>query len=71
MSIAALPAGGLNVRSPRPSDSGHRLARCERPRLAIFPLITPLQRGGSSEFTLLQAIGAARRGRVIRGPGEH
>ncbi|MCZ6697230.1 MAG: glycosyltransferase [Acidobacteria bacterium] len=70
MSIAALPAGGLNVRSPRPSDSGHRLARCERPRLAIFHLITRLERGGSSECTLLQAIGAARRGhRVLLASG--
>ena len=65
MSVAALPTAGLNARSPRPLDPGYRFSPSERPRLAILHLITRLERGGSSECTLLQAIGAARRGHRV------
>ncbi len=65
MSIAALPTPGLNQRSPRSLDPDPHRFRCERPRLAILHLITRLERGGSSDCTLLQAIGAARRGHRV------
>src|SRR6266540_3948249 len=50
---AAIPAAGPVLR------------RRSSPRLSILHLITRLDRGGSSDCTLLQAIGSARRGHRV------
>ncbi len=47
-----------------PGPRGTATARAGRP-LSILHLITRLDRGGSSDCTLLQAIGAARRGHRV------
>ena len=65
MKVAVRPAAGFDERSSRPIDPGPRLSRCQPPRLTILHLITRLERGGSSDCTLLQAIGAARRGHRV------
>jgi glycosyltransferase involved in cell wall biosynthesis len=51
---AAAARPGPPAASPRPPE-----------RLSILHLITRLERGGSSDCTLLQAIGAARRGHRV------
>jgi glycosyltransferase involved in cell wall biosynthesis len=55
MRTAAVPAPPPAPRSPTPPPAP----------LSILHLITRLERGGSSDCTLLQAIGAARRGHRV------
>ncbi len=60
---------------PRARVSGDPSRRPSPPRrpLAILHAITRLERGGSSDCTLLQAIGAARRGHhvvLVSGPSD-
>lgn len=58
-----MPAAG----APRNAIPGARRARqhVARPVLSILHVITRLERGGSSDCTLLQAMGAARRGHRV------
>jgi glycosyltransferase involved in cell wall biosynthesis len=56
--IGALPAAA-------PSPGRRRLPRIEAPPLAILHVITRLDRGGSSDCTMLQAMGAARHGHRV------
>jgi len=65
------------VSSPASGDAPAPRSRPRSPRtgrpLAILHAITRLERGGSSDCTLLQAIGAARRGHhvvLVSGPSE-
>ena len=64
----------MSTSLPRPAaagmDAAPAAARPARPRtaarsLSILHVITRLDRGGSSDCTLLQAIGAARRGHQV------
>jgi len=50
---------------PRIVPAAGAPARRPRRRLSILHLITRLERGGSSDCTLWQAIGAARRGHLV------
>jgi glycosyltransferase involved in cell wall biosynthesis len=60
-----MSAGTASLPRPRPSGAAAaRRAENGRP-LAILHLITRLERGGSSDCTLWQAIGAARRGHRV------
>jgi len=64
--------------SPARSSAGASVGRRSRPpqetrSLTILHAITRLERGGSSDCTLLQAIGAARRGHhvvLVSGPSD-
>lgn len=55
--IARGGGAGVPVHTPRP--------RVKPRRLSILHVITRLDRGGSSDCTLLQALGAARRGHRV------
>jgi glycosyltransferase involved in cell wall biosynthesis len=60
----------MSLPTARQIDPGPRagpapLAALARPPLSVLHLITRLDRGGSSECTLLQAIGTARRGHWV------
>jgi glycosyltransferase involved in cell wall biosynthesis len=71
MSVPAC-ASAARAGSPAPRAPAPAARRGGRP-LSILHLITRLERGGSSDCTLLQAIGAARRGHhvtVASGPTE-
>jgi glycosyltransferase involved in cell wall biosynthesis len=71
MSRAAHPATAIRPSTEGPgavpiaaTERRHR-PRASGPPLAILHLITRLERGGSSDCTILQAIGAARRGHRV------
>jgi glycosyltransferase involved in cell wall biosynthesis len=60
----------MSAALPRPAAARPAPIRCARPRagarpLSILHVITRLDRGGSSDCTLLQAIGAARHGHRV------
>ncbi len=63
--MSGAPLRHADPRPRPPVPAWPRPARAPRRALSILHVITRLERGGSSDCTLLQAVGAARRGHRV------